>query len=60
MYCIGKYMYREIQKLKLLENMEVSHFRLFLTPGIDFLGKNTSEMVYLKFFEKNFFRPQMR
>ena len=35
--------------------MEVSHFRLFLTPGIDFLGKNTSEMVYLKTFEKNFF-----
>ena len=49
-----------LQKLKLAENKEVLHFRLILTPGIDIVGKNTSEMVYLKKIEKklkNLFQP---
>ena len=31
-----------------------SHFRLFLAPGIEFFGKNTSVMVYFKKFESFF------
>jgi len=45
------------QKEKLAENKEISRFRLFLAPGIDFLGKNTWEIVYLKKIRANFFRP---
>ena len=45
------------QKEKLTENKEISRFRLFLAPGIDFLGKNTWEIVYLKKIRENFFRP---
>ena len=43
-------------RIKLLKNTKVSHFRVVLTPGIDFLGKNTSEMVCIfHFFDNNFF-----
>ena len=56
--CFSRFCFLEIeQKVKLTENKEVSHFRLFLAPGIDFLGKNTSEMVYFKNLERIIFRP---
>ena len=32
-----------------------SHYRLFLVPGIKFLGKNTAKTVYLKNIERIFF-----
>ena len=44
-------------KMKLVKIREISQFRLFLAPGIDFLGKNTWEIVYLKKIRDNFFRP---
>jgi len=44
-----------LQKEKLAENKEISRFRLFLAPGIEFLGKNTWEIVYLKNIRENFF-----
>ena len=37
------------------KNEEDSHFRIFLEPGIEFLGKNTSQMVDFKIFERIIF-----
>ena len=45
------------KKEKPAENKEISQFRRFLAPGIEFLGKNTLEIVYLKKIRENFFWP---